>query len=158
MQFRRLQRVRVLPVVALVTIGISAFSLLTSNNAGGIVALCAIFLFYWSVMALVNWLRKIVIDTESIRLFGYLGGPVVIQKSDVATCRYRRFRPNAHGSPDVAFLVIRDDRGNEIPVWRHGWGPRRRDLFARLGQWLDDSRCSVDDQAREVLMKVRAIS
>jgi hypothetical protein len=153
MQFRRSQPARLLPAVALVTIGISVFSVSTMLNPGGVIALCVVFLFYWSMMAFANWLRRIVIDDESIRLFGYFGGPMVIQKSEVLTCRYSRFRANGNASPDVAFLVIRDDHGNEITVWRYGWGRQHRQLFGRLGQWLDESRCTVDDRAREMIAK-----
>lgn len=151
MQFRRSQPARLLPAMALVTIGVAVFSVSTMLNPGGVIALCVIFLFYWSMMAFVNWLRRIVIDDDSIRLFGYLGGPTVIQRSEVLTCRYSRFRANARGSPDVAFLVIRDDHGNEIPVWRYGWGRQHRQLFGRLGQWLDESPCTVDGRAREMI-------
>src|ERR1035437_5348696 len=118
MQFRRSERARLLPVVALVTIGIAAMAISIDHNPFGDIALSAAFLFYWSLMAFVNWLRRIVIDDESIRLFGYFGGPTVIQKSEVLTCRYSRFRANGRGSPDVAFLLIRDDFGYEIPVDR----------------------------------------
>jgi hypothetical protein len=153
MQFRRSQRARLLPAVALVTIVISVFSLSTNINPGGVIALCVIFLFYWSVMAFIYWLCRIVIDDESIQLFGYFGRPRVIRKGEALTCQYRRFRANGRASLDVAFLIIRDNRSCEIPVWRYGWGPRRRELFARLSQWLDESPCAVDDQAREMLAK-----
>lgn len=153
MQFRRSQPARLLPAVALVTIGVAVFSVSTKLNPGGVTAMCVIVLFYWSAMSLSNWLRRIVIDDDSIRLFGYFGGPLVIQKSEVLSCRYSRFRANAHGSPDVAFLVIRDDHGNEIPVWRYGWGRQHQQLFGRLGQWLDESQCTLDDRAREMIAK-----
>jgi hypothetical protein len=152
MQFRRSELARLLPVVALVTIGIAAIAISIDHNPFGVIGFSVLFLLFWSEMAFINWLRRLVIDDESIRLFGYHGRRRVIQKSEVLTCRYRRFRAQ-NGVTEVAFFLIRDDHGNEIPVWRYGWGPRHRELFSLLGQWLDSSPCTVDDRAREMLAK-----
>jgi hypothetical protein len=151
MQFRRSERVRLLPVVALVTIGVALFLLRDETDPGGGVILCGIFLFLYSILAIVNWSRRLVIDDQKIELFGYFGGPITIHKDNAISCHYRRFRANASGSPDMMFLEINGNPGGEVLVWRYGWGPKRRELFQRLGRWLDESQCTVDDEARRML-------
>jgi hypothetical protein len=153
MQFRRSERVRLLPVVALVTIGVAALLPRVETNPGGDVILCGILLLSYSILAIVNWFRRLVIDDQSIQLFGYLGGPITIRKSQVISCHYRRFRANAHGSPDVMFLEINGNPSGEVLVWRYGWGPKRQELFRQLGKWLDESQCTVDEGARRMLAK-----
>ena len=153
MQFRRSERVRLLPVVALVTIGVVAFLPRVETDPGGDIILCGIFLLFYSILAIVNWSRRLVIDDQRIQLFGYFGGPITIHKSEVISCHYRRFRANAHGSPDVEFLEINGNPGGEVLVWRYGWGPKRRELFRQLSRWLEESQCSVDDGARRMLEK-----
>jgi hypothetical protein len=153
MQFRRSERVRLLPVVSLVTIGVAALLLRVKTNPGGGVVLYGIFLFGYSILAVVNWTRRLVIDDQSIQLFGYLGGPITILKSKVISCHFRRFRANAHGSPDVMFLEINGNPGGEVLVCRYGWGPKRQELFRQLGKWLDESQCTVDEGARRMLAK-----
>ena len=152
-QFRRSERVRLLPVVALVTIGVAALLPRVETNPGGDVILCGILLLSYSILAIVNWFRGLVIDDQSIQLLGYLGGPITIRKSQVISCHYRRFRANAHGSPDVMFLEINGNPGGEVLVWRYGWGPKRQELFRQLGKWLDESQCTVDEGARRMLAK-----
>jgi hypothetical protein len=114
MQFRRSERVRLLPVVALATIGVAALLLRVETNPGGGVILCGIFLLFYSILATVNWSRRFVIDDQKIQLFGYFGGPITILKSKVISCHFRRFRANAHGSPDVMFLEINGNPGGEV--------------------------------------------
>jgi hypothetical protein len=140
-------------VVALVTIGVAVSLLRAETDPGGDVILCGIFLFGYSILAIVNWSRRLVIDDQSIQLFGYLGGPITIRKSQVISCHYRRFRANARGSPDVLFLEINGNPGGEVLVWRYGWGPKRRELFRQLDRWLDESQCTVDEGARRMLAK-----
>jgi hypothetical protein len=153
MQFRRSERVRLLPVVALVTVGLAALLARVETNPDGVVILCGILLLFYSILAIVNWFRRLVIDDQSIQLFGYLGGPITIRKNQVISCHYRRFRANAHGSPDVMFLEINGNPGGEVIVWRYGWGPKRQELFRQLGKWLDESQCTVDEGARRMLAK-----
>ena len=153
MQFRRSERVRLLPVVALLTIGVAALLPRVETNPGGDVLLCGIFLLIYSMLAIVNWFRRLVIDDQKIQLFGYFGGPITILKSQVISCHYRRFRANGRGSPDLVFLEINGNPGGEVLVWRYGWGPKRQELFRQLGKWLDESQCTVDEGARRMLAK-----
>lgn len=152
-QFRRSYRLRIAPLVCALTVVVALVLIALGANPRGIVALCIIFLFYWAVMSFVNWSRRIVIDDESIQMFGYFGGPIVIGKNDVRLCRYRRFQGNMRGSPDVFYFEIRDAAFHEIDVWRYGWGKHRHALFDRLGHWLDESSCVVSSDVQARLQK-----
>ena len=93
------------------------------------------------------------IDDPSIQLFGYLGGPKTIRKNRVIPCHYRRFRANAHGSPDVMFLEINGNPGGENDCLALRLGTERQGLFRQLGKWLEESQCTVDEGARRMLAK-----
>jgi hypothetical protein len=153
MQFRRSERIRLLPVVALMTIGVAAFLARVETDRGGDIILCGIFLLIYSMMAIVNWSCRLVIDDQEIQLFGYFGGPITILKGQVISCHYRRFHANGRGSPDLMYLEINGNPGGEVRVWRYGWGPKRQELFRQLGRWLEESQCTVDDGARRMLAK-----
>ena len=57
------------------------------------------------------------IEDDRLRMYGYFGGPIVIEKTNVYSCRYRLYHGNMR-QPRHVLLEIRDREFHEIDVWR----------------------------------------
>jgi hypothetical protein len=154
MEFRRSSRLYFTPLVYLLGLGGAGLIALTGGNQTRIFVLCALFLYFWSQQALLNWFRRLVIEDTRIQMFGYFGKSLVIPQREVTAVRYRRFVGNMRGSPDIFFFEIQDTSFHSIRVWQYGWGRRRQELFRRLIQWLRESPCEMSDDVRERLTRL----
>lgn len=111
------------------------------------------FAVLWLLLAQAQFSKQLVMESDAIRMYGYFGGPIVIDKADVASCRYVRAKPLAagRGGIDMFFLEIRNTDGHGIRVWRYGWGRQRRELFRLLATWLEGCSIDLDEQTRAFL-------
>jgi hypothetical protein len=84
-------------------------------------------------------------------MHGYLGGPIIIAKPNVTSCRYIRMQPRGRGVIEMFFLEIRDNEGHGIRVGRYGWGRQRQQLFELLAAWIMDCQVKPDRRTRMFL-------
>lgn len=105
---------------------------------------------YWLIASVTDYRKVLTLSPDAIQLSGYIGGPVTIRRSDVATCRYVRFRPKGRGA-EISFLEMSDSHGDRIKVWRFWWGRSAARLFVALDEWLGETAVDMPADARERL-------
>lgn len=147
MSFRRSFRLKITPVIFLL-LSIVGWIF---HRASVLLLFLGAFALWWLIVALAQFSKRLSLEADAIRMHGYLGGPIVIARPDVTSCRYVRLQPQGRDGIDMFFLEIRDAGGHGIRVWRYGWGRQRHQLFKLLTAWITDCPIKPDSRTSEFL-------
>ena len=147
MKYRRTSRLAWTPLLALTGCGY-VYVARSAASITVVVILAAV----WLPWAIDDFFRTLVISEDALRMRGLFRRPVVILKNNVGACHYRRFHSRGTRTwPEMAYVEVRNPHGDELHVWRFGWGRRRRELFGRLNAWIEASGFVIDEPTRRFL-------
>lgn len=141
--------------LAIAPLVLGAMAVLAVFGGPGPTAIAIAVAVYWIIAAVADYRKVLTLSPESIELTGYIGGPVVIRRSDVVTCRYIRYRPKGRGA-EMSFFEVTDSSGRRVKIWRFWWGPGAGKLFAALEDWLAGTPVDMPADARERLRALAA--
>lgn len=143
--FRRSSRLKVAPLVIAIAFAVAVLQPTFSVPAIAIAA-------YWLAASIAQFFKRIEVDNEEIRMFGFVGGPITIRKAELTSCRYVRAKPMMRGAIDILFLELRGSRGQAVRIWKYGWGSRqRRQLAQAIKEWLEGTSVQLDNDVNQFL-------
>jgi len=119
------------------------------------------FLFIYFLRTAASYSQYIELDNDEIYQHGEL--PQLIRKNQIVSCHYKSnefvhlslgMGSGSVGSLGFFVFDIRGSNGDQVFVYRYGWGSKQQQLFRDLNKYLKGSKAKIDPKTARLLKRL----